>query len=598
MLVPSCTFQAIPVAPGIAIGRVMRSADVAQTVPAAEIIATERVDAELARFHASLDQTREQLTDLKKQMQGRFEGNESEIFDAQLLLVDDPMMVADVEKNISGNLYCAEYAVHVTLEKYFETFAHLNDDYLKERALDLRDVGLRILGNISNTPQNSIDYNEPRIIIASNLTPTQTVALNRDMTLGFAVETGSATSHTAILARSLKLPAVVGVPRELLEKLTVEDKLIIDGFTGKVLVNPSALDEESYRLKRHEALKFYHELVEDNGLPPDTIDGFRVELAANLDSEQNYDQVKQAKGAGIGLFRTEFIFMAPEELPDENTQFEIYKQLLVAAGDQPVTIRTLDVGGDKLNSRISRAVEQNPFLGLRGIRLCLHERRDIFTTQLRALLRAGVHGNLRIMLPMVSSTIELADTKELIRTIQQQLTEEGIPFSTQFKLGIMIETPVAALIAEQFAPNVDFFSIGTNDLIQYTMAVDRSNERVAYLYRPSHPAILKLIKHTVQAAKANNIYVSVCGQIAETIMMTPLLIGLGVNELSMPVSAIPLQRRTIRSLSRYECENLVEKALCCKNAAEVMTLVETMLADKAPALKAFEGNIGIDSKTE
>lgn len=584
MLTPSCNIQAIPVAPGIAIGRVMRIGETPREQPEPVVLAPEMAEPELARFHSALEKTGLQLAGLSDKLKQKLQDDEAGIFDAHILILEDQLLISEVEKGIKQDHFSAEYAVFATIEKFSAVFNGVNDEYLKERALDLRDVGNRILDNLSGVDVAKIAYNEPRIIIASNLTPSETVGLEREFVLGFATETGSATSHTAILARSLKLPAVVGVPKELLDKLTIADKLIVDGFSGKLIVNPDRHTEEAYLLKQREEQKFYFSLNEENNLPPETSDGFRLQLAANLDADQDYNEVKQTAAYGVGLFRTEFIFMDPDQLPDEERQYNIYKKLLVAAGNAPVTIRTIDVGGDKLNTAILRSTEQNPFLGLRGIRLCLHEQRELFATQLRALLRAGVHGDLRVMLPMVSSIFEVKETKEIIAKLQQDLAKEGVPCVEKLKLGVMIETPVAAIIAQQLAPEVDFFSIGTNDLIQYTMAVDRSNERVAYLYRPTHPAILHLIRNTVEAAREYNLYVSVCGQMAESVMYTPLLLGLGVHELSMPTASIPVQRRMVRSLERLACEELVQKALQCSNATEVQELVRAMVEKCAPEM--------------
>ena len=584
MLSPSCTVQAIPVAPGIAIGGVMRIGGTPRELPEPVILSPEMAVPEMARFNSALEKTRQELCALRDELCQRLADSAIGIFDAHILLLEDELLLSEVRKGIQQDHYSAEYAVYATIEKFYAVFGAVDDEYLKERAVDLRDVGNRILDNLSGVDVATVAYNEPRIVIASNLTPSETVGLEREFVLGFATETGSATSHTAILARSLKLPAVVGVPRDILDRLTIADQLIVDGFSGKVIVNPDQRTRESYQLKLQEEMKFYSELTEERDLPPETVDGFQLQLAANLDADQDYREVKAAGACGVGLFRTEFLFMDPDKLPDEEHQYQIYKDLLVSAGNHSVIIRTIDIGGDKLNSSIQRSNEQNPFLGLRGIRLCLVEQKELFTTQLRALLRAGVHGDLRVMLPMVSSIFELRETKQIIESLQKELAEQNIPFVQKLKLGIMIETPVAAIIARQFAPEVDFFSIGTNDLIQYTMAVDRSNERVAYLYRPTHPAILHLIRNTVEAAKEYNLYVSVCGQMAESIMYTPLLLGLGVNELSMPVAAIPVQRRLIRSMNLADCEELVQKALRCSNANEVTDLTRELIAEAAPEM--------------
>ncbi len=576
--------QAVPVAPGIAIGRVMLLHNSSSGNVPVTGISPDEINAELQRFHQSLLKTKKQLQDLHGQLKRRLSEQEARIFDAHLLLVDDKTMVNEVEKNISESLFGAEYAVHMAVDKFSAAFAAVPDEYLQERALDVRDVGARIISNLSENGTPLPEYNEPRIVVASTLTPSETAAMDREKVLAFAVETGSTTSHTAILARSLQIPAVVGIPKELLDTLTIADKLIVDGFSGKVIVNPDNATLEAYRLKNSQAQKIYRLLSEENDLLPVTKDGFVIELAANVDADENYTAIRRAGAAGIGLYRTEFIFMNPLRLPTEEEQFEIYKKLLISAGNDPVTIRTLDIGGDKLNSSILRSEEQNPFLGLRGIRLCLREQRELFAGQLRALMRAGVHGNLQIMIPMVSCMDEVLDTRKMIQDIQQELSNANIPFAENIPLGVMIETPAAAMIAGALAKKADFFSIGTNDLIQYTMATDRSNERVVHLYRPGHPAVLRLIQETVKAAKAENIPVTVCGQTAEDIFMTPLLLGLGVNELSMPVGSMPLLRRTIRQLTMSECIELTAEALKCESAAGVMTLATGMIHRCVPEL--------------
>ena len=584
MQTPSRTVQATPVAPGIAIGRVrLLHGSSTGNVPVSRIAASE-VERELARFRAALELTKKQLLDLREQLKATLDESEAAIFDAHLLMAEDRTMLAEIERNISVSLYGAEYAVHLAVEKFSAAFTAVPDEYLRERALDVRDIGVRLINNLSENVPVAAEFDEPRIVAASTLTPSETVGMPRERVLAFVVETGSATSHTAILARSLRIPAVVGMPKDLLESLTVADKLIVDGFSGKVIINPDNTTLDAYRLKSREAQKIYRQLAAEKDLLPVTTDGFVVELAANVDADDDYRAIRQAGAAGIGLFRTEFLFMNPAKLPGEDEQFEIYKRLLVSAGNDLVTIRTLDIGGDKLTSGILRTEEQNPFLGLRGIRLCLRERRDLFITQLRALMRAGVHGNLQIMIPMVSCLDEVLETKAIIADIQKSLAAEDIPFAATLPLGVMIETPAAALIADALAKQAAFFSIGTNDLIQYTLATDRSNERVGHLYRPGHPAVLQMIKTTVQAAMRRNIPVTVCGQTAEDLSMTPLLIGLGVNELSMSVGAMPLVRRTIRQLSMRECAEVAEQAMECESSEQVLSLSRRIIRRCVPEL--------------
>lgn len=585
MGIENCSYQVIPVSPGIAIGRVMRIHHSHITeAPECIHIEPDDIPTELERFNRALTAARVQIQALQQQLHTSVKGDSSEIFDAHLLMLDDKIWLNEVKKLITSGPCNAEFALFEATEHFAQTLSAIPDAYLQERVADFRDISERVMSHLGDTSVETVAYADRRIVIASNLTPSETVGLNRDRVLGFAVETGSTTSHTAILARSLKIPAVVGVPPDLLANLTAADKLIVDGFTGKIIVNPDARAEEAYRLKAKAAGELFNKLQQDNFLPPQTTDGFVVKLAANIDAGQNYEEVRTTGAYGIGLFRTEFLFMDSEHIPNEDEQFAIYKKLLVDADNDPVTIRTMDIGGDKLNNGILRAVEQNPFLGLRGIRLCLRERRDLFEIQLRALLRAGVHGNLRVMLPMVSSVIEIDETLKIISEMRTQLEAEGKTCVPKLILGVMIETPAAALMADCFAEKVDFFSLGTNDLIQYTMAVDRSNERVAHLYRPSHPAILQLIKKTVEAANRHRIFVSVCGQMAEDPKLTPLLVGLGVHELSMPTGALGVVRRILRRVSLHDCEKLVEHSLNCSNAAEALELSMRVLQEKAPEI--------------
>ena len=586
MRVPTCTVQATPVAGGIAIGRVMRIHGEVRPVHQVTIDPAD-IPTELERFHAALDLTRDQLHKLQNKLREKLHDSEAGIFDAHLLLVEDKTMTMEVERGISEELVDAETAVFRAVDKFAAAFSAVEDVYLRERAGDIRDVGQRIADNLSSAGVQELAYDEPRIVIAATLTPSETVGMDREKVLGFAVETGSATSHTAILARSLQLPAVVGLSRELLDSLTVADKIIVDGFSGKVIVNPDPGTEEAYRVKKREADDIFRQLRGESELHAVTTDGFVIEIVANVEAQEDYSEIRKNGANGIGLFRTEFLFMDDRHLPDEDEQFEIYKKLMISAGNDPVTIRTMDIGGDKLNSGIVRTEEQNPFLGLRGIRLCLRERRDLFETQLRALMRAGVHGNMQIMLPMISCMDELLETKKIIAGLKVELTARGVPFADSIPLGVMIETPSAAMTADRFALEADFFSIGSNDLIQYTIAADRSNERVAHLYRPGHPAILRLIRFTVEEALKQNIPVAVCGQIAEDTLMIPFLVGLGVNELSMSPVAMPLIKKLIRSLSMHECGELAAKAMQCDNSGDVMELSRDMIRRCAPELLDF-----------
>ena len=581
----SQSIQALAVSPGIAIGHVMCLHRLVGKRPERRVVAESEVERELERLADALKRTREQITSLRDALRGRLDRAGVEIFDAHLLLVDDKALNAAFAERIRSRKLCAEFAVFDSVEQFAAVFGEMSDEYLRERAGDLRDVGSRILSNLTDAAPE-LSFSGRRIVAAPTLAPSDTVQLDRSKVLGLAVEIGSATSHTAILARSLRIPAVVGIPPELLDQLSADDTMIIDGFSGKVIVNPDERTREAYRLKAKTAGEFLERLERDSALRPETTDGFIVEIAANIDARASYAEAREVGAHGVGLFRTEFMFIDPAKIPGEDEQFEIYKKLLTDAGDDPVTVRTMDIGGDKSFSGVYRAPEENPFLGLRGIRLSLYERRDLFRVQLRALLRAGVYGNLRVMLPMVTSVLEVEETREFIAKLEEELRAGRTEFAP-LSLGVMIETPAAALLADKLAPLVDFFSVGSNDLVQYTMAADRGNERVAYLYRPTHPAILRLIDCCVTAAKHNNIFVGVCGQMAGDPATAALLVGLGVHELSMSPGSVALIRRVIRSLSLHEAAQTARAAMECRNAAESMKLVQQLLARRLPELAAL-----------
>lgn len=579
------SFQGIAVSPGIGIGRVMKLAGPGNVAPERLEISDEGIQGELERFRSALEATEEQLSALQKELRRKLNNLDADIFNAHLMMVHDRAFVTEVERRIQQEKCNAEYALHETLNHFQKVFSAIKDEYLRERFLDLRDVGTRVMDNLTNAAEVMLGLDGRRVIVAASLTPSETARLDTSRVLGFVLETGSVTSHTAILARSLNLPAVVGVPGTALTDLCAADKLIIDGFSGRVIVNPDSRTEEAYRLKARAADQFQAQMRAENDLPPETIDGFSIPLAVNLDSACcDISSFKGMGSAGIGLVRTEFMFLNPHHHPSETEQFEIYKKLLIDAGELPVVIRTMDIGGDKMAAGITTVTEENPFLGLRGIRLALRERMDLFRTQLRALLRAGVYGNLHIMLPMISGVGEVLETREIIDGLSVELTDEGIEHVRELPLGVMIETPCAALIAGELSKVCDFFSIGTNDLVQYTRAIDRSNEHVAYLYHPAHPSVLKLIKMTVEGAKEGGIPVSVCGQMAADPALALLLIGLGVNELSMVDSAVPVVRRAIRSVSMCEAQEIAEKALNCARAFEVESLISGVLRERCPEL--------------
>lgn len=577
-------FHGVPASPGIAIGQVLLvdSNLVEDKQENDRLLTDEEVEGEISLFKASVDKTRSEIVELQKRIQNSLEEREASIFDAHLLIVDDKMLMQEVVDLIQKKHLPADHAFSMTIQRYITAISTMSDQYLKERADDVKDVASRIINNLKGLERPVLDH-LPRqvVIIARDLTPSDTALLDRKNVLAFAVETGSRTSHTAILARSMKIPAVVGMQR-VYEKLQNGDLVIIDGFIGIVIINPKEETLELYRLKISRKDKLYSELLKESRLRAETMDGYCIQLAANTEGLEDLDDIKRYGAEGIGLFRTEYLFMNTSELPDEEAQFQVYRRIAEEMQDQPVVIRTLDLGGDKLSSTLSGSYhEPNPFLGLRAIRLCF-DKPAILRTQMRAILRAGVFGTVRMLFPMISSVDEVEWLLSMLGSVREELMSEHQSFDGSMKIGLMIEIPSAAIIAEDLASRVDFFSIGTNDLVQYSLAVDRGNEKVAYLYRPTHPAILELIGRTVSAARKHNIWVSVCGEMAGDPRLTPILLGLGVQELSMSPIALAPVRRIIRRMKMHDAEALAEKALDCENADESLQLSQEMVTKIAP----------------
>ncbi len=407
---------------------------------------------------------------------------------------------------------------------------------------------------------------------------------NRETILGIAVVTGSTTSHSAILARSMQIPALVGLPIEAYEMIRQagEAMVIIDSGFGEIIINPLPETIAQYKKRIEQNRDFEIQLSAEKNLPAQTTDGHPIRLLANLGSADEMDEITHSGASGVGLFRTEYMFMNKDTLPTEEEQYRIYRDLTRRMPNAPLVVRTLDIGGDKLDSHIDATIEANPFLGLRAIRLCLKSRPDIFRTQMRAILRASVHGDIRVMYPMISCTEEVHEVQALEAELMKELAKEGYEFNREIKTGIMIEVPAAALIAYSLASMVDFFSLGTNDLIQYTIAIDRTNDRVSYLYQPTHPAVLELIQRTVAAGRENNIETAICGEIAGNPLYTPLLVGMGINELSMSPGSLGIVRRVIRKLDKREAELAVAEALRCTTAEDALAISLRLLRKVAP----------------
>ena len=579
-------FHGIPASPGIAIAPVYLSGPQEKHTVVVENaqIAPENTESEIELFKQSLERTRNEIKDLQSTLRDSLDERDAAIFDAHLLIVDDRMLSTEVVNMIRKKLIPARSAFRQTIERYISAMSSMPDQYLRERAADIQDVANRILANLDGLTdrKNVASFTGPVIVIAKDLTPSDTATLDRSHVTGFAIETGSPTSHTAILARSMKIPAVVGM-RRIFERLTNGDKVIIDGYLGMVIIHPEPETIEFYEEKLRRQERLLAELEKENRLLAETTDGYVIQLMANVEGIEGIEEVKKSCSEGIGLFRTEYLFMNKPVLPDEETQFQVYKKLAELMPDQPVIIRTLDVGGDKFDAAISLPKEPNPFLGMRAIRLGL-SRPELLKNQLRALLRAGVYGDIKILFPMISSLEELEGLLHLLEQLKEDLRERGIPFKDDIQVGVMIEIPSAVLIADQLAKKADFFSIGSNDLVQYTLAVDRSNEKVAKLYNPMHPAVIELIAMAAKAARDNQIWISCCGELAGDPLFTPLLVGLGVQELSMSPGALPAVRRTIRRLSMAEAEALVQDIRQAADSNYTATRCKDLIAKIAPSI--------------
>ena len=573
--------RGIPVSEGVSRGRVV-VLNRHRIVPAKTSFETLNPEAEEARFLAALDKTRQQILEIQKRLHDKIGAKQSLIFDAHLLVLEDPAVLEEVNRKIREEKLSSEYALYNATEKYAEALSAVDDSYLSERAADIRDVIQRVLGNLTGqSKQYGLkDLTEPCIIVANDLTPSDTANLDSEKVLGFITEIGSKTSHTAILARSLQIPAVLGLGKDIHE-LKAGQSILLDGFNGFVVISPSdqLLFEYGQLVKRQNTIETSLQKIRTE--PAKTLDNHLITLSANIERATDVQAVLKSGATGVGLFRTEFLFINRTDLPDEEEQFQSYKKVSEALNPEPVIIRTLDLGGDKLLSHVNVSAEMNPFLGWRAIRLCLQEK-DLFRTQLRAILRASAFGNLKIMYPMISGIDELDEANNLLEECQQELRVKGEKFSEKIEIGVMIETPSAAMISDKLAKRVHFFSIGTNDLIQYALAVDRLNEKIAHLYEPTHPGILRLIKTTVDAGKENGIWTGVCGEMASDLSMVPLLIGLGVEELSVASSMVPRVKMLIRNINVSQAKELADFALSSDSPKEILRRAKKLSREAVP----------------
>ncbi|MEK3722047.1 phosphoenolpyruvate--protein phosphotransferase [Paenibacillus sp. FSL H8-0034] len=532
---------------------------------------------EFERLYDGIRNSKDEIECIKQEFVTVLGDDKTSIFDAHLAILEDPIFMNEVQGIMQRQYKAAEVAVKEAIEKFVNMFDLLDDQYMKERALDIKDVGNRLLKHLLGALEETIPPKEqPYIVVAKELSPSEMVHLDTINALGLVTMLGGQTSHVSIMARAMGIPYVLGLEGKLATPIQNGDFLIIDGDEGQVYINPSEEQIEIYRIRKSNWLKMRDKLQVLAHIPTQTEDGVAVQLAANISTVKELDQVLSNGASGVGLFRTEFLYMDRDNLPLEEEQFRVYKQVAEKLGGKRVVIRTLDIGGDKSLDYFALPEEDNPALGYRAIRISL-DRIDLFKTQLRAILRASYYGNVKILYPMISSIEELDKANAVLESAKEELRSEQIPFQEHIEVGIMIEVPAAVIIADLLAQKVNFFSIGTNDLVQYVLAVDRMNETVAHLYNPFHPAVLRMLKSTVESAKAANIHVSVCGEMAGDIRALPIWLGLDVKELSMSIQSILRVKNSLLQSHFNQSSNIWEQLLRCSTSTAVIDLLNKHL---------------------
>lgn len=535
--------------------------------------------AEVARLQTALEKSKEQILKIKEKAARDLGEEEAEIFEAHAMVLDDPEFVDSITAEINTNGVNAEFAVKTVTDRFFEMFDMMDDPYFSARAADIRDVGTRVLNNVMGVENVDIScLDEDTIIVADDLAPSDTAQMDKARVKGFATNIGSRTSHTAIMARSLEIPAVLGLG-DITSAVKNGNIVVVDGLKGQAVINPTDDELAAYKKQQEDYQAYIKELAELKELEAVTTDGHKVELVGNIGSPNDTDGVHKNGGRGVGLYRTEFLYMNSDTMPDEEKQYEAYKAVIESFDGDPVIIRTLDIGGDKKLPYLPLEEEMNPFLGFRAIRLCFREV-DMFKTQLKAILRASAFGNALIMFPMISGVSEVRQAKGILAECMKELDEKGQAYDKNIRVGVMIEIPSAAVTSDIIAKEVDFFSIGTNDLCQYTLAVDRMNQEVSYLYNPLHPAILRLVKTVIDASHAREgLFTGMCGEMAGDPMATLILLGLGMDEFSMSASSIPQVKKIIRSVSYEDAKAIAEKALNLETGEEVKEMVQVKIAE-------------------
>ncbi len=537
--------------------------------------------AEVERFKGALDVTLKKTEELAADLATRVGEKEAEIMQGHMMLLMDPMLTGEIESTITGEGICAEYAVEQVCTTYADMFAAMDDELMQQRATDMRDIKTRMQRELLGVESADIAaLPAGTILVAKDLTPSMTAGIRPENVAGIVTELGGKTSHSAILARALEIPAVVAVP-DLMNQVKNGHVIVLDGSEGVVYIDPDQEVVDAFSAKREQFLKEKKELEQYIGKPTVTKDGVKIELVANIGKPEDLEKVLQYDGEGVGLFRTEFLFMDRTAMPTEEEQFEAYKTVAEGLKGKPVIIRTLDIGGDKEIPYMGLTRDENPFLGYRAIRFCLDRKDDVYRPQLRALLRASAYGNIKIMVPMVTCIEELREAKALIEDIKKELDEKNIPYNKNIEVGIMVETAAASLMADVFAKEAAFFSIGTNDLTQYTMSVDRGNDKVSYLYSTFNPAVLRSIKRIITCGREAGIMVGMCGEAASDPLMIPLLLAFGLNEFSMSASAILYSRKLITEYSIEELQAVADKAMSFATAAEVENYMKAFAAGQA-----------------
>ncbi|MCK5450586.1 MAG: phosphoenolpyruvate--protein phosphotransferase [Candidatus Omnitrophica bacterium] len=575
-------FKGIPAAPGIAIAKA-HIFGTEEIMPREHKLEDKEVPKEIERFKEALKQTKREIIAIEKRISKEIGIEHGKIFNAHLLVLEDSVLVQEVIAKLKKRKKNIESVFANVLNRYINVLSEASDEYLRDRISDITDVGRRILRNLSGAEEKSLEeLKEESIVVAYDLSPSDTAMMHKGHVLGFITDIGGRTSHTAIMAKSLEIPAVVGL-EVITDVVKNGDYIIVDGIHGVVVVNPTKKILAKYReeKKRYEVLE--HELVELKTLPSQTLDGKKVIVAGNIELPEDVVSVLSHGAQGIGLYRTEYFYMNRRDLPDEEEQFNAYKSVAMRIKSECVVVRTLDLGGDKFLSQLDIPKEMNPFLGWRAIRYCL-ARPAVFKTQLRAILRASVYGNLKLMYPMISGVGEFRQANVLLEEAKNELREKNIPFNDKISVGAMIEVPSAAITSDVLAKEADFFSIGTNDLIQYLLAVDRVNEKIAYLYEPTHPAVLSLIKAVIDNGHKEGIPVALCGEMAGDVSLTMILLGLGLDEFSTSPIAVPEIKKIIRSVSFKEAKEIAEKALEFTTGKKVQDFARNKLRKIVPEM--------------